>query len=291
MTVDHPEGRKAGPPRHARPPHPTLRPFVAEIWGMARDLGAMGGFTITPDRHGELLCCPDELFAVEAGIRRRLPFCTLLHLLDGPLRLESSGVVRVCSARVEPWSLGPLKSGRRAPSPSGGAWEDASDLLGPCLPLMERLVAGQRWAEAADLLEQALLDEVGRWHLGAASGELVRPFLEAAPLPTGRLAETRGLTRRQVERRVRASTGTSPKQLAALARFQRARDAIWADPQLDLARLAFEAGYSDQAHLTRSFRRYSGLTPRQFALESSARKAWLQRQMVAFVQDPGSPPT
>jgi hypothetical protein len=35
--------------RFRRDPHSALRPFVVEYWAIARDLGAMGGFTITPD--------------------------------------------------------------------------------------------------------------------------------------------------------------------------------------------------------------------------------------------------
>jgi AraC-like DNA-binding protein len=67
------------------------------------------------------------------------------------------------------------------------------------------------------------------------------------------------------------------------------RDAIWADPSIDLARLAFDAGYSDQPHMTREFRRYSGQTPSRFAREAMARKKRLAAQDVAFDQERPAP--
>ena len=51
-------------------PHPALRPYVVEYWAFARNLAAMGGFTITPDCFGELICCADDIFAVGAGGKR-----------------------------------------------------------------------------------------------------------------------------------------------------------------------------------------------------------------------------
>jgi transcriptional regulator GlxA family with amidase domain len=101
---------------------------------------------------------------------------------------------------------------------------------------------------------------------------LAEQFLGVGQRPTAIVARERRITGRQVERRVRKLTRTSPNQLACLFRFQKVRDAIWADPTIDLAGLAIDAGYSDQPHMTRHFRRYSGQTPAQFARSSMAKK-------------------
>jgi AraC-like DNA-binding protein len=270
---------------YRREPHAVLRPFVLEYWGLARDLGAMGGFTVTPDRHGELICCAGQMFAVRDGVREELPACFLIGLLDAPLRLESAGEVCVLSARLRAWAVGRVKT---AAAGALGNWSDARHVLGTRLPLTQAAVLAREWRDAAEIMEQSLLDEVRRWNLGDAGTDLVTPFLAESPSATDEVAEEMATSGRQVERRVRALTGTSPKQLASLARFQRARDAIWADPLADLSRLAFDAGYSDQAHMTREFRRYAGETPARFARESAARKAWPSAQDVAFVQDPGT---
>jgi hypothetical protein len=43
--------------------------------------------------------------------------------------------------------------------------------------------------------------------------------------------------------------------------------------------------YSDQPHMTRHFRRYSGQTPVQFVRSSMAKKKWPADQDVAFIQE------
>jgi AraC-like DNA-binding protein len=62
----------------------------------------------------------------------------------------------------------------------------------------------------------------------------------------------------------RAATGYSPKRYARLMRFQALLAALRGGQELRLADLAQAAGYSDQAHMQREFRAFSGLTPLQY---------------------------
>ncbi len=62
----------------------------------------------------------------------------------------------------------------------------------------------------------------------------------------------------------RHATGFSPKRYARLMRFQALLAAIGKAPAVSLSELALAAGYSDQAHMTREFREFSGLTPFQY---------------------------
>ena len=71
-----------------------------------------------------------------------------------------------------------------------------------------------------------------------------------------------GLSERQMRRRFHAAVGYGPKTLQRVYRFQRFVQRI--DGQrssFDLAAVAAEAGYADQAHLTRECVALSGLTP------------------------------
>jgi len=78
-----------------------------------------------------------------------------------------------------------------------------------------------------------------------------------------------GLSLRQLRRRCHATAGYGPKTLQRVLRFRRfvARiDAVHAAPPSgrnpgDLAAIAAEAGYADQAHLTRECGQFAGLTP------------------------------
>jgi AraC-like DNA-binding protein len=64
---------------------------------------------------------------------------------------------------------------------------------------------------------------------------------------------------RQLRRRFAAAVGYGPKTLQRILRFQ--RFLTLAQTRTDLARLALEVGYADQAHLTRECSRLAGLPP------------------------------
>jgi AraC family transcriptional regulator len=57
--------------------------------------------------------------------------------------------------------------------------------------------------------------------------------------------------------------GCSPGQYLRRRRFERARQII-ADPDVSLAQVATETGFSDQSHLNRVFRRFTGMSPGQY---------------------------
>jgi AraC-like DNA-binding protein len=94
------------------------------------------------------------------------------------------------------------------------------------------------------------------------------------------VADDVGLSPRQLRRRFHASVGYGPKTLQRVLRFRRFVSCIDAlppnpqDPQrpdgLDLASLAVQAGYADQAHLTRECGRLAGLTPAALARQRAA---------------------
>jgi len=77
-----------------------------------------------------------------------------------------------------------------------------------------------------------------------------------------------GLSERQFRRRCQAAAGYGPKTLQRVLRFQRfvrLLDAARAPALPDLAAVATQAGYADQAHLTRECSDLSGLTPVKLA--------------------------
>ena len=71
-----------------------------------------------------------------------------------------------------------------------------------------------------------------------------------------------GLSERQFRRRSQAAAGYGPKTLQRVLRFHRfVRLIDAAPPRPDLAALAAQGGYADQAHLTRECSALSGFTP------------------------------
>jgi AraC-like DNA-binding protein len=79
------------------------------------------------------------------------------------------------------------------------------------------------------------------------------------------LAMDLGLSERQLRRRCRTAAGYGPKTLQRVLRFQRFLEI--ADGGGELAMHAAEAGYADQAHMTREVRRLAGVAPRALLRE------------------------
>ena len=88
---------------------------------------------------------------------------------------------------------------------------------------------------------------------------LDRLHLAGGRLGAGDLAASLGLGPRQLHRRFARHVGLSPQVYAAVLRFQRA--VRLQRRGLGLAAAAHEAGYADQAHMTRAYRRHAGVTP------------------------------
>jgi AraC-like DNA-binding protein len=77
------------------------------------------------------------------------------------------------------------------------------------------------------------------------------------------LAATAGVVPRTLQRHFRKRTGLAPKRYAAVQRFNSVLKQV-ALERANLADVAAEAGYCDQAHLTTDLGRHAGLSPGQF---------------------------
>jgi len=79
------------------------------------------------------------------------------------------------------------------------------------------------------------------------------------------VADRLGIGERQLRRRCQAGVGYGPLMLKRVLRFRRFVSHVDAGGTLDLATIAAEAGYADQAHLTRESNELAGLTPAALA--------------------------
>jgi AraC-like DNA-binding protein len=95
-----------------------------------------------------------------------------------------------------------------------------------------------------------VIDAVVQWYR--------RPATRAA-----RLAVDLGVSERTLHRRCVAAVGYGPATLARVLRFRRFLALAERRPDTALSALAVDAGFADQAHLTRETRRLADRTPRQ----------------------------
>lgn len=100
-------------------------------------------------------------------------------------------------------------------------------------------------------------------------------------LPVSQVASAAYATVRTLERNFKQASGHTVKDVNSLMRFEQVRNQLWNHPGSNLAGLAQELGYTDQSHLSREFKRYSGVTPGAFARKSRRDR---HDDFVAFVQ-------
>lgn len=247
-------------------PPPELGSVVRCAWVLTGDR-ATGGFEpIVPDG------CPELVFNLADPFRRSgrtgahlQPLTMVVGQTTEAAWVGPSGISRLVGLRLHPWG-GPILFGAPmaeltdafvpASEVLGGWVDDVHDRLGELPP--------GRWVGA-------LFDAVRR-RLGGGSSpsiplarSVVRHIATSGGSVTVRsIARRFGTTERTLQRVLHRDVGLAPSTLVRIARVQGALGRMLARPETPLGRLALDAGYYDQAHFAREFRRLVGCTPSDF---------------------------
>jgi len=126
----------------------------------------------------------------------------------------------------------------------------------------DRLRSAPDWpsrfaAVDAMLLRRLRTDRPVRSEVAYACRRLLR-----GDVPVAAVAEEIGWSGRHLTNLLRAEVGLRPKEVARVARFDRARRAL--RPSVRLADVAARHGYADQSHLVRDFRAFAGCAPSEW---------------------------
>jgi AraC-like DNA-binding protein len=164
------------------------------------------------------------------------------------------------AARVVTVEPGSVVLGLRSQPGAGGGLvgvpvEQLRDLVAEAADV-DRAFVVEPDREPADALARLLAAARGRDADRLVAAAV--PRLERDDVQT--VADELGIGERQLRRRFHIACGYGPKTLARVLRFQRFLVATDRG-SVDLARLALDAGYADQAHLTRESTRLTGLPP------------------------------
>ena len=186
-------------------------------------------------------------------------------LQERPATFECYGSMRVASARLLPLGGFALLGGLPQAELRGRVFE-AEAVLGGRAGLAE---LRERMSEARDL--GAALDLFEAWlcaRLGAARPAHAATRAASARLGAGAeglrveaLAREASVSPRRLHELFLREVGVPAKRLARILRFRRALELLATAPAVDLARLAQDCGYYDQAHLYRDFRDLAAMTP------------------------------
>lgn len=269
------------------PAPPPLDALVSCFWFLR---GPMAGATVqsvVPDGRLEIILHLGEPFAeVDAGgLIHSQAEALLAGQLTSPFHLLPRGPADVVGIRFRSAGAGSVLG------------FPVDEVTGRVLPLTDVRVklAGELLAAVArrqgrkDARTQglrgwrvrALAAVLARFVRGEPPGfvtEAVRCLDRPKAPPVHAVAARLGVTRRTLERRVRAEVGLSPQMLSRVLRFRRAFRMLDQAPAGTCARVAAATGYFDQAHLIRDFRRFAGAPPRAFlASEPALSRALLGR--------------
>ncbi|EIC19371.1 AraC family transcriptional regulator [Thiorhodovibrio frisius] len=100
------------------------------------------------------------------------------------------------------------------------------------------------------------------WDFVTAVRALIRPYLAQGHPPLSLVAEIVGMSERSLQRRL-AKCGATYSDIVQDARFAIASDLL-VDSDLNIADIAFAAGYENAPHFSRAFKRLTGMTPRDY---------------------------
>ena len=231
-------GRQSEPPQYRELPAPDpLRPWVSFLFERVADGTTL---RLLPDGSTDVVWIDGRGGFVYGASSRALV-------------ITFPAGTRLLGARLRP-GAGPALLGidgaaiRDAAVPLDDVWGDTGRLRSA--GWQQTVTAGQL---AGALMKRTARSEPDR--LVAAAIERLR----AGEPSIARLADTLGISERQLRRRFHAAVGLSPKRLARILRLQRA---LTAPPrERDLTTTALDAGFADHSHFVNECRALSGLSP------------------------------
>lgn len=193
------------------------------------------------------------------------PRCFVFGQITRLLEIEPTGSTEIFSVRFYPGGFTPFASLPLS------AMENRAVPLEEVFPsegdtLQAAMLKAPGHEERIKVVEAFLLNRLHRPEIiDRVVRESVASILSLkGQLSVGELSEQVSINRRQLERKFSSVVGLSPKQLAKMVRMQATLKLLANKQVSSLTALAYEGDYYDQAHFTRDFKEFTGMTPGKF---------------------------
>ena len=268
-------------------PHSSLQDYVKCFWILEHEYTPEKPTEdVTPDSFVELILnFGSPYFLQSAGQEdREMPSAFLVGLQQKPLLYRCDGTVKLVCTRFHAWGTlpfleTPTRTENKLAINLGKEWHD---LFHKLTPLVEAGNYDGAVAGVEDfLIGKLLAASVDLKQIETAAKML---HLQKGQFRISELADYCNLSSRQLQRVFRDSMGVSPKVLARTIRFEEIRRRLMFEPEANLTDLAYEFGYTDQAHFIRDFKEFAGRTPGEFAAEMRAFQDVFRDDNVVFLQ-------
>jgi AraC-like DNA-binding protein len=264
-------------------PPEELRDTIKCFWYNRRGSGELqSSFEVQPDGYAEIIFHFGGGCSISYnGGLQPLPSPFMMGLLNQPVIFHTKNRLEIIGIRCFPWTVFDLLG---LPSGKGGV-RIFEHPIAQLQSALNKCINAGRIDEAMAQVKQYFLD--ARSQIAASSMLYKAGFAmrEAnGAMPVSQVAAAAHATVRTLERNFKRSSGYSVKDVSGLMRFEQVRNRLWHYPDSNLAGLAHELGYTDQSHLSREFKRYSGTTPAAFARKANKEKQDLSDNFVAFIQ-------
>ena len=241
--------------RHA--PAADLAGFVEHYWSVTAPAPAQPlRAVLVPDGRSTVQFCLGEPGRRLVNDRPAEPNADVwLPAGVEPMVLEQRGASHYVGVQFTPWgarALFPRASARRA---------RVVDAIGP-LP-DKRALASNPAAELDRWLRASVPESIPSFALHAEA--TARIDADPSSVNIGDLSRSLGVSPSTLYRAFRDGIGLTPKQYVQVMRFRRFTDAVLAETSgRPAALLAALAGYADQAHASRDFSRFTGMSASAF---------------------------
>jgi len=243
------------------PAPPDLRAAVACTWVAHRATDAAAPAPVVPD------ACSDVVVIGEAAPHIAGP-ATRTHIVDVPASTTVVGI------RFRPGAA------RAVFGCDAHELRDADPELRAVCGVSASVLGGELSAASTTDAMRAALERWARRRLGERLGRdanvlrATNALVADHRISVDTLGTMLGWSLRRLHREMTITCGYGAKTLQRILRLQRtlrlARQRALAHRRPTLAMLALDAGYADQAHMTREFRDLTGFTPRELVASSNA---------------------
>jgi hypothetical protein len=251
------------------PAHPELASLVKCYWTLeVPDRKDFERQLIIPDG------CIEMIFLLGDDVKRYTtgdasilqPRAMVLGQITEPFYIEPTGYVHSVAVRFYPYGFAsfvqtPIQALANTETPIGQIFgEEAGAALG------QRILSAADTPDRIAIINEFLLNRIGD---KVVIDQIVKTTIDTILSTKGAASISNILKddlskRRQLERKFVKQIGISPKQLGKVIRLQTALKMLLNESTGNLAEVAYESDYYDQAHFIKDFKEFTGTTPGDF---------------------------